>query len=616
MAFKIIKGWPFGSLELQLYPSADGSTGVGSIATIGATAWALADYAEDGSDAGLQAAFIFDRHDLSGKLLGMVSPAMITIGPAHYAADTYSVGDKLTAAAGKFAKSVGSQPVIASIMGIDALTTNMTVLWYGPNHAQAGVSFADATAEEITALFAGEGDYLKADGTRGLVEDTIVRTFGDQDIEGAKSFSGPVSIGGANRNALIAALESGNDVALSVIGDSTGNDGNEWVRLAATALGQLYPSQAVQYRLWNATRQGFDGFQTVQEGASGLEKIAFSGTSSRARLESTEIPNFTNDLDIRIKLRPNAVPMAATAIILCHFGSADPTRSFVLQLQTMGTIVYTWYPDGLFANAVNNTSTATAAISTTTPLWIRVVHDIDNGAGGNDVKFYTSTNGTTWTQLGDTITREGVAVVPAVTARWDLGSRDTVSPFNGDIYEVELLDGIDAWPPMNAQPLSAWALTNATLQGGPTLKIYNGSVAGAGIAHVDDVTRLPLISAAAYSPLMTFVSLGHNEGATTGSTFLSAYSTLISNLETASPVSDIILLTQNPQTSAATNYLSQHRRRLELISFARKSGYGYIDLFPAFGSDASLMSDTVHPSAAGSAVWRDTVIRWLLNSIP
>lgn len=45
------------------------------------------------------------------------------------------------------------------------------------------------------------------------------------------------------------------------------------------------------------------------------------------------------------------------------------------------------------------------------PLWMRTTFDSDNGAGGRTVRFYTSTDGTTWTQLGTAQTAAGTGAV-------------------------------------------------------------------------------------------------------------------------------------------------------------------------------------------------------------
>jgi hypothetical protein len=56
------------------------------------------------------------------------------------------------------------------------------------------------------------------------------------------------------------------DVVLSVLGDSTGNDTTEWVRLVASWLASRYPAYTVLHRLWNDTNQNYDTATTVQTG--------------------------------------------------------------------------------------------------------------------------------------------------------------------------------------------------------------------------------------------------------------------------------------------------------------------------------------------------------------
>jgi hypothetical protein len=77
--------------------------------------------------------------------------------------------------------------------------------------------------------------------------------------------------------------------------------------------------------------------------------------------------------------------------------------------------------------------------------WIRATLDIDNGAAGNDVKFYTSGDGQTWAQLGTTVTTAGVTSIFGGNASLIVGSIFSGSTQNlvGNIQYVEIRRDID-----------------------------------------------------------------------------------------------------------------------------------------------------------------------------
>jgi len=83
-------------------------------------------------------------------------------------------------------------------------------------------------------------------------------------------------------------------------------------------------------------------------------------------------------------------------------------------------------------------------------LWVRVTRDVDNGASGNDTKFYTSADGLIWTQLGATVTNAGVTTINANVASVSIttigslrASGGFAYPVNGTIFRAQVLDGID-----------------------------------------------------------------------------------------------------------------------------------------------------------------------------
>ena len=71
--------------------------------------------------------------------------------------------------------------------------------------------------------------------------------------------------------------------------------------------------------------------------------------------------------------------------------------------------------------------------------WVAVTHDVDNGAGGNDIRFFTSPDGVTWT-LSALRTGTGVAVRASSASEIQIGGGDF--SLDGSISHVSVRSGI------------------------------------------------------------------------------------------------------------------------------------------------------------------------------
>lgn len=250
-------------------------------------------------------------------------------------------------------------------------------------------------------------------------------------------------------------------------------------------------------------------------------------------------------------------------------------------------------------------------------LWMRWVFNPNDGAGNRTLAAYQSPDGVTWTQIGATVTTAGaVTLFDNSTVGYSLGGEAAGTNAPGaTIYEVQIRDGLngpsvvpllpDLWPPNAVSTANTVAVTGA-----PVLTFVNGSHPGANLAYWSDTARLDK----ATPPLgqkATLVSLSHNQGVSFGADFLTAYESLRTAVEARLPGAPTVVITQNPQKAASVGANQHAQRRLDLIGHARQKGLGLIDTYRAFldyGDWATdLMSDDIHPNAAGEDLWRDTV---------
>jgi len=203
----------------------------------------------------------------------------------------------------------------------------------------------------------------------------------------------------------------------------------------------------------------------------------------------------TGDLDLRAKVRATDWTPAADRYIITHYGN-DGNRAWRTLLHTGGTIRFVYTTDG----STLVTKASTVALGTTAGLtdnesdiWVRFTLDVNNGASGHDVKFYYSSDGTNWTQLGTTVTTAGTISTYNSNAVMCVGDNAATgtSSWDGRIYEAQIFNGINgtlvANPSFDASPWDigetvnndpqgrTWTLTGATIQPrGGALEVTEG----------------------------------------------------------------------------------------------------------------------------------------------
>jgi len=402
-------------------------------------------------------------------------------------------------------------------------------------------------------------------------------------------------------------------------GDSTGNEPTEWVALLATSIGAANPSYTVRHWVWNDTTQLFDRPVSIQTGAAGRASVTTGGVSP-----AWYGPAMGNDLDVRINLKNVNWANGAVQTLVARQG-ASGSYGFKFGLNSTGLMTLTWSSDGTTFNATKFGNTAPFAANAEG--WVRATLKADNGAAGNDVKFWQSADGATWTQVGSTITTAGVTTVYQPTAwPFEFGSRNLGGEpltAGSQVYEVQIRDGIDG--PLLCPPNPcAWLLPSVsgggftgTMNGAPVLDVFNGSKPGADITYLNDATRLPKMLPLV-APMVIFLSDSHNENQTSGPLFITKYKAWVDAVKARHVGVPLVVMTQNPETTPATYWKTHAKRRPEIIAVAAATGIDVIDTYGAFVADsrglaALLNSDGLHPrnavgDNAGSQVWRDAVL--------
>lgn len=182
-----------------------------------------------------------------------------------------------------------------------------------------------------------------------------------------------------------------------------------------------------------------------------------STAGSWMQAPDTAALSIVGDIDIRVDLR--LTDWTVSGRLASKWTTAGNQRSWVLDSNTSGSPVLYWSTTG--ANEFSATATVPLP-QTTGRQTVRATLDVDNGAAGRTVTFYTgpSVDGP-WTQLGDPVVQAGVTSIFDSTAV--LIGPTTVG--SAEVYALKVLQGIGgterANPNYTTQAEGATSVTDA-----------------------------------------------------------------------------------------------------------------------------------------------------------
>lgn len=188
--------------------------------------------------------------------------------------------------------------------------------------------------------------------------------------------------------------------------------------------------------------------ETVEQevdGSTGSALVLDGVSPGRAQTPDTASLDIVGDIDLRVLVALDDWTPANAQGLVAKWVTSGNQRSYLLRVEaTTGTLRLFWTPDG--STVLSATSTAAPLVANGNALWVRATLDVDNGAAGRTVTFYTSpaTDGVTWTQLGSAVTTAGVTSIFNSTAEASVGAYDTGStaPVSGRIFGAQVLNGI------------------------------------------------------------------------------------------------------------------------------------------------------------------------------
>lgn len=176
-------------------------------------------------------------------------------------------------------------------------------------------------------------------------------------------------------------------------------------------------------------------------GPTGLNTVASTG--NYAQVPASGALNFANGVDLDIIVKATKADWTTTPGALGALVARDEaSRHWAFTINNTGRLVLDAF------NAAGTQFTYTSSVATglaaNATKWLRVTLDTDNGAAGSDAKFYMSDDGTTWAQLGTTVTGSVVATWLSSTQAVLVGAyRAALYPLGiGTIHRAIVKNGI------------------------------------------------------------------------------------------------------------------------------------------------------------------------------
>lgn len=229
-----------------------------------------------------------------------------------------------------------------------------------------------------------------------------------------------------------------------------------------------------QYRCSIVEETNFLRMSNTAEVSTGTYDGARAWTVDKAVLD------VTGDIDVRWDGEPDAWIGVPGAILASKYFSVGDQRSWMLFTDTYGYLYFTWTTSGTAATRRTAKSTVKLPAGAGR-LALRATLDVNNGAGGCTVNFYTSdTIAGSWTALGAAVVAAGTTSVHGGTSDIEIGTANEgqgwsvsftlanlftadVDPFVGKVYGFELYNGIggtlvaDFDPTAQATGTTSWS---------------------------------------------------------------------------------------------------------------------------------------------------------------
>lgn len=212
----------------------------------------------------------------------------------------------------------------------------------------------------------------------------------------------------------------------------------------------------------------------IGDGIIGMVTTGTTNSSGNAWTVDKAALDITGDMDVRVDLELRTPQpdddwtadswTTGSFDLASKYDGADTSRSWSFVV-TAGKLRLYWFTAGTLASAKQAESTVALSGPAQNRRAVRCTIDVDNGAAGNTVTFYTApTSAGPWTQLGAPVTQAGVTSIFSGTGALRIGGSGSIGsgfayarPPYAVFYSAEVRNGINgtlvANPVFTTRPL-------------------------------------------------------------------------------------------------------------------------------------------------------------------
>lgn len=210
----------------------------------------------------------------------------------------------------------------------------------------------------------------------------------------------------------------------------------------------VYDSGFLKFKMWPVSSDE-PPMWTLQVQSSLYRGLALPGSSgSYMSTPDTAALDIAGDIDIRAEIAPSNYRTGSPYnTIVSKWNTSGNQRSYMLYLGTDGLLNLFWSNNG--TTQLSATSTLPIPATDTGIIAVRATLDVNNGAAGKTVTFYTATAiNSPWTQLGAAVTTGTTTSIFNSTSALIAGGHDagTVGMFSGVIRAIEIRNGLPTAP--------------------------------------------------------------------------------------------------------------------------------------------------------------------------
>lgn len=211
---------------------------------------------------------------------------------------------------------------------------------------------------------------------------------------------------------------------------------------------QRFPNLAARWDVSNTGSLVLDSSNRISlisdtSGNSSVNTLHLPGVvGNYASTPDSAALDITGDIDLRAHVALNDWTPSAINGVVTKWTVGQASWQF--RVNTTGVLQLVWSVDG--SAAIVTSSTVAPTVTDIASLWIRATLDVDNGAGGYTVTFFTGGSASTpsWVQLGSTVVGGSTTSIFSGTTPIAIGSIDPgLSPLSGRIYRAQIYSGIN-----------------------------------------------------------------------------------------------------------------------------------------------------------------------------